>query len=228
MGTAWSSSHGKIIIEALERLGGTVERSNGTCTSALVEATGLAPLQVTTSLKRLGTAGKVERLIKGKRTYAVVLVGYVPPEPVVEPEPVETAAHNGAGAPQTDDVDVSAEERPGETPSVNYDELAHRLLARVMKIVANPDEVKVRLAETLEENQRWRRKNAELEAERDQAQANYRRVARERDGLRERVRVLEDNMNAAVKGGTRIVDAEVRKRIDHFMREAPNGSKVPV
>ena len=35
-------------------------------------------------------------------------------------------------------------------------------------------------------------------------------------------------MATAIKGGTRIVDAEVRKRIDRFMREAPNGSKVPV
>ena len=218
------------LLGALASQGGVIERSNGTCTSRLVELTGLAASQVSGGLTNLGKAGRVDRVTKGKRTYRVALanghVALADSQLSATPEP-DSSAQNGSGAPQTEGPGDYDPERPGES-EVDYNAVALALLSRVMKIVSAPDEVKVRLAETLEECHRLREQKRDLLREKDQAEANYRRVAKERDGLRLRVRTLEDNMAAAVKGGTRIIDEQVRQRIDTFMRERPQGSKVPV
>ena len=128
MGSAWKDSHQKTVVDALERLGGTIERSNGTCATALVEATGLAPHAVSQALTTLGAKGKIERLIKGRRTYAVILVGYEPPavEPEVEPEPEPEAASN--------DIE------PDSAEPFDYDAMAHSLLALAVKVANQPHE----------------------------------------------------------------------------------------
>lgn len=54
-------------------------------------------------------------------------------------------------------------------------------------------------------------------------------VKAERDGLRQRLRSAEHNLKVATSADTRrIIDAEVRKRLDEMMRERPNGANSKV
>jgi regulator of replication initiation timing len=75
-----------------------------------------------------------------------------------------------------------------------------------------------RLAQRLEENERLRRQLREVG---DELQS----MRYERDGLRQRLRNTESNLTAALKGDQqRLINNEVQKRIDQFMRAAPKGA----
>lgn len=77
------------------------------------------------------------------------------------------------------------------------------------------DQTQNRLAQRLEENDRMRQ---QLRAAGDEIAA----LKVERDGLRQRNRLLEHNLNEASKNAGREVSAEVNRRIEQFMRERPN------
>lgn len=112
-------------------------------------------------------------------------------------------------------------------------QVAMELLTRVVEIIsagsaadANPELRKLRnelahgqgiLSQRLEENDRLRRQVRETGEE-------LLAVKSERDGLRQRLRQTEANLNAALKGESAgIVTTEVMKRVDRIMRETPKG-----
>ena len=224
--------HGEAEAHILAALAaGPIRDGSGRATIALAERVGLSPAWVNPNLRKLADAGQVVREVRGRRTFMLCLPGMEsapsqPPPPQPEPAEPEASAHDGAGAPQTESPADGAREPTGETP-IDYGELALALLSRVAKIVGAPDEAKERLAETLVDNERWRQKVRGLEIQVEEVERSRRAVVRERDGLRLRVKTLEDNLQATVKSESRIVDAEVTKRIDRFMRERPN-AKAPV
>jgi hypothetical protein len=92
----------------------------------------------------------------------------------------------------------------GQTPPVEMQRLRNELAHS-----------QTTLASRLEDNERFRRQLREVA---DELLA----VKHERDGLRQQLRRAESNLSAALKGeSVHAINAEINKRIDHIMREAP-------
>lgn len=88
---------------------------------------------------------------------------------------------------------------------------------KVRQLQTDLETVAQRLAQRLEENERYRRQLRDLGDE-------VRALRSERDGLRSRLRATESNLQAALKGETsQAVTSEINKRIDQFMRTTPKG-----
>lgn len=169
------------------------------------------------------------------------------PEPAPEPEPepesvIETEA---APAPALEGEQAPT---PPETvaPPVDVDQLAAALLRQVartldsqtitpeevndlrraaehfeaetVQAVQARDEMSRRLAETLEENQRFRRKLSEATDLANARRTQIERLVREKNEL-------DANLKAAIKASGSVVDAEVRKRLERVMRAAPGTTK---
>lgn len=122
----------------------------------------------------------------------------MPPEPVV-PEPT-----------------------PGDDAAAA---VARELLAEVVRIVTRRPEqledaaIKERLANALTHGEKLRR---ELRDAGEELAA----VKVERDGLRQRLRLSEANLNKALGDpGKRFIDEEVRKHVDRLMQAKPGTAK---
>lgn len=90
---------------------------------------------------------------------------------------------------------------------------------RVTALHADLMEVQTRLGSRLEENQRMRNQLR-------QAGDDIKALTFERDGLRKRVRQLEGNLQAALKGDAlSAVNGMITKKVDEIMRAAPGTKK---
>lgn len=160
-----------------------------------------------------------------------------PPLPVVpfpdEPESVATPTDQ-EWADITRDLDLDAPTEYEHTPALDLEiasTVAMSLLTQVVEIIhaGSPEttdarvrqlssdvaDISGKLAARLQENDVMRR---QLRQAGDEIQA----LRMERDGLRTRLRGTEANLREVMKGdNARVVDEEVRKRVDQFMRARP-------
>lgn len=151
------------------------------------------------------------------------------------PDIVESTPEPGQVPSDLPGLDAAALELPDDEPRPIEIELtnavATALLAQVVEIIStgngSPAALKrlqvdyeaivSRLGEQTTYGDRLRR---QLREAGDEIHA----LKLERDGLRVRLRVAEHNLRvAAGADANRIIDAEVRRQVDRFMRETPNG-----
>lgn len=200
----------------------------------------------------------IRREMNGKRTFKVQLVAlpesWLAQMPKINgtkvhpavPERDATEEGTGAGSvqgeallppPPTDPVPAT---EPVEEPALEIqvaNAVATALLTQVIEILsAKPADVvgpqmlelqkdlavaQSRLAQRLEENEKLRRVLRQTQDE--LAAAHY-----ERDGLRQRLRAAEHNLEQAMKGDrNQVVMAEVHREIDKMMRAKPGTVKGP-
>jgi regulator of replication initiation timing len=197
----------------------------------------------------------LHREINGKRCYLIQLVALpeswyahlpstnghpvieLPPEPAPEPEPEVEPAGSVVAVTATDPAPVvEVDEEPMELQVASA--VATALLTQVIEIISAGPMVTVtndspqvaelqadirqahaRLAQRLEENDKLRR---ELRAVRDEHAATI----FERDGLRQRLKATEYNLERALKGDNqRIIMDEVHREVDRMMRAKPVTTK---
>jgi len=197
------------IISVLAASGGTICDSHGRCANIITERCEYSRQQVSMSLSNLEACGRIEREVRGKRTYRVALVRLAeaaPPSPTPDAPVLELV-------PDTD-----------EPSSVDLDELAGAILTRCAEILEGPKLTQVdaeRLSSALDEAQRMRGRLRAAELELDG-------IRSERGALRDRIRLLEAdkrtlqaNLEHALNHGGRVVHEQVRAVVDEFMRETP-------
>ncbi len=150
------------------------------------------------------------------------------PQPIDQPEVFVPYIETPGFTELVDSPDVSSPVIEVEIAS----QVAMELLTRVIEIVSTGSshgvtEVKLRqlqteyetvtnrLGQRLEENDRMRKQLRQTGEE-------LAAVKLERDGLRQRLRQTEANLNSALKGeSAHAVTTEVMKRVDRIMRETP-------
>lgn len=200
------------VLETLSEHGGAISDKSGRATSILVDelhqrgqdTTGQSLAGTLLSMEELGM---LTRDIKGKRTFAIKLIAE--PEPPKEPEPYSPEVQE----PVPEPLDLAEQARVPD--DLNYPVLAVALLEAVTDVLSRPEpeDMKVRLGQTLEENTRLRDK---LRA----AQDTLRAVEAERDGLRQRKQVLEANIERMLNGSEHDAGRS-RRNLERFMQERP-------
>ena len=199
------------IIEVLQK--GPVRDRGGMATQRLMDRivdcpVGLAGLRLAVS--RMADRGVVTRDVRGRRTFAIQLMTALS---VVEDD-----------GPDDDDDGVPMPVAAG----VDVDALAVSLLAEVMEKWNRPyafAEQAERLAGLLEDNRVLRTKLGQKDDELARQGDRVRALVNEVRGLRQRVTTAEANAQAALAKNGRVIDMEVRKHVDRFMREAPGASR---
>lgn len=229
----------RAIVEALWQHG-PIQDDRGHAAGVLGERAGLTTTNVTNVLKSPLLAQCVEREAKTTRCYRLALValperwlpklnGHAPPEPEPEPEVEQPTLLDATSPPP---IWISTRDVADYDPTTDdriVDKVATALLAQVVEVLAHgkPDsaelarldgvvhELQQRLASQLDYTSTLRQ---QMRLASDELVA----VKQERDGLRARLRAAEHNLTVATTGDTRrIIDAEVHRAIDRFMRETP-------
>lgn len=223
------------LLAALHRMNGSCEdRPSGHATKKLMDAAALTctMTNVAKTLQTLEEQGFVAREVSGKRTFEIVLCA-LPDKVRIEMLGVPTAFVSAPVAEEPTQVTTLADlppfptahmlslvqTTPPEPDAIDYARLADELLRTAAEVIDRPHLdgiVKVRLADTLEENQRLK---ARLRVIEDENIA----LKNEASGLRRAKVTLEENLKAAIRGGGRVVDGEVGKRIARFMNEREPG-----
>lgn len=221
------------ILAALTRAGGGVKSSSGKARAELmrlVDIDDMSPQAVSTLLGQMDKDGLIVRHVNAKQCYEII-VGDVPENwkshiailverdtPVEAPaaaEEEEEQAPLAPGAPLPRNSVVIQEH-------VDHAELAAEILKQAIDAALAPQQTAVdrrRLSDTLEENGRLRSKLAV-------AEDTIRSLTSERDGLRQQKHTIQSNLDKALKDNGKVVDGEVRKRVERFMQERPQeGSK---
>lgn len=224
------------VIEALQRVGGELRSDDGQATHELHRALGerVTAKALVQHLKRMEDAGLIEREVRGKRTYAISVIGggfLRDGGPVT----VQKDTDNG-GKVSVPERRLPARPASGDTAiespirgPVDYTVLASALLDRVGEILAagSPQDMeqvvqelelaRQRLYATTEANQRQVAKMLALGEE-------LAAVKEERDGLRTRLRAAEHNIQAMLKTGQVNGPGErAFKALERFMQEKPRG-----
>lgn len=201
-------------------------------------------------LKCLDNDGWILRDTRAKRTYEIVLCDDHPQVAAILAHR-QTEAHGSLveamrerGAVHEEEPErpevverFAADQAAGiealTAPTPDADAVADAILRRVARLLdLDPDagnyvdaeaharaledreEIVARLGVTVEENQRLRTRLRDVQDELIAVRA-------ERDGLRQQKRQLQENLKAAVRENGGVVDHEVRRRIEAFMRETP-------
>lgn len=228
------------ILKALWWHGTIVDRSGfaiGTLTQR-AQAIDSRVANVTMALTAPAMAACVERDLRGKRTLAIRLV-CLPEEwynlverpdasPAVEPAPLPFDAPPIVQAPQV----LSLPELP--PPGIDGEvagAVATALLARVVDIInaAGQGSTAPFVAKLESDVRQLERRLGEQTGYVDRLRRDLRETGEElaatkleRDGLRQRLAVAERNLAVAVSpDAQRVIDQEVRRQIDRFMREKP-------
>ena len=196
-----------------------VEDDSGRATVILAERSGYAgtPSGLTQLLKSMEDDGLIERVVRGKRTYAIRLA-------ITQIKEIEVAPREvflGRPAP--------AAETPKPAPRLedplDYDALAGRLLERVIAAATAPDRMQAdlksmsaRLSSVLEDNDRLRSKLAVAETE-----VRARKV--EIDGLRQRLVMMQSNIDSMLRAPHIHIGREAEqylRELARLMRQPPN------
>lgn len=166
-------------------------------------------------LAGLEQTGNLSREVRGHKTFAIRLRG-VPDADRIGVARWIAQRGNGKKSPP---VETPA---PQRTTGPSAAAVADALLAAVLDIASKPDQLQQsqrRLSDVLAEADglrvRLRLAESELVA-----------VKHERDGLRQRLRIAEANAQAAIGDNSRVVDAEVTKRLATFMAAKPEPSRL--
>jgi hypothetical protein len=205
------SRYEPLIIEELRK--GGVHNKSGQATADLRRRLGgcMTPAGFSGLLGQMEAQGDIVRDVRGKRCYAIALNGKYAGELKVSVIPTE---------PEPDD-------EPELPPAaINYNVLAQALLAETVAVWNKPmefSELREKLHEAREEAGRWRSRAREDAMKLRTAEDKLKAQTTEIKGLRERARMAEDNLKTVLDSGRTVIDEEVRKRVDKFMRERPKG-----
>lgn len=229
----------RALVRALADAGGLVRDKSGRATSILFDRAGMGHLSSKGRIHQIAgleADGWVLRDSRAKRTYEIVLVDDQPQvqkilrhfasldEPEPEPEPMPELPKIPVGppdweevapepaAPTADEVATAILRKVSTLLDVDVDELVSK--DRMEEAIDARNEFSARLGVTVEENQRLRTRLRDVQ---DELAA----VKAERDKLRKDKLQVEANLKAALRGTGGEVDAEVRRRIEAFMRQTP-------
>lgn len=235
------------ILRALWNHGAYEDRQSGRATGMLAADAGLAGAQVTPVLASPAMEPCLERELNGRRTYWIRLVAlpekwlqFVEPPAVADEEPAAPEpADIEAGSVDSEELEAPGSDQldaePGEAgsdpaPALEVSHaVALSLLTQVVEIITagrgdahelsrmrlDVVDLSERLGGQVSESDKLRR---QLRETGDELLA----LRQERDGLRQRLRIAEHNLTVATSGDVqRVIDTEVRKRLDTMMRQAP-------
>ena len=208
------------VTQALEKHG-PITDDQGRATAKLAALTG-HNTGLTNLLTDMEKEGLIIRHIKGKRCYEII-VGELPEDwPHYQPEylGIEELAHVESSVP------IGS---PYVEPEPDVMQLADAVLKRVAEILAMPEKYQSdqeRLASVLEDNDRLRNQVKALEIRVQEASDTVTAKQLEANGLRQRVRELEANLEAATQKSNRVVDYEVQKQLAKIMQEKPREKAV--
>jgi hypothetical protein len=226
------------VIAALRRNGGRIRSEGGYATALLAREAGREGDQraFVGLLNDMEREGWIVRDTKAKRTFEII-EGDVPE--YVEQKLIDagfdqrdrmTEVFEEATAPEpAEDPADGVQSEPEATPDA--DAVASAILRQVVELLtagkpddrlqAERDEFSSRLAATVEENQRLRKQLREAHDAKQSVEDVALARLREVEGLRQRLAAAEANLKAAQRNARIDVDAEVRRGIETFMREAP-------
>lgn len=220
---------------------GRYEHRTGFATAKLAADAGLELRQCGAVLKAPVMDFCIDASRRGKRTYHLQLIALPERwiERVIDSEPaLRVVPHETIEATHTELVPLTHTPlTPSPLSVIDIDQpalevaqaVATALLAQVVDIIshghasgAEVEQLRVelaalsaRLGDQVGDSQKLRRQLREAS---DELVA----VKEERDGLRRRAMIAEQNLKTATSGDVnRMIDAEVRKRLDKLMREVP-------
>lgn len=215
------------ILGALEAAGGEIRDKRGRAVAMVARAAERDHITTTgmrQALVALETEGLIDREVDGRRTMAVHLV-QVPDDDrdaVTQWLTRHSPTEDTTGA-ETEPLYVHDVVPP---PAYSAATVADALLSKVLEMVSAPDatardlqQAQRRLYDAVEESGRLRK---QLQRASDDLSA----VLAERDGLRQRLRIAEDNAKTVIGEHSRVVDAEVNKRLGAFMAAKPEPSRL--
>jgi regulator of replication initiation timing len=211
------------VIGELTKAGGKVEDKSGRAVALLH-----AKLGAETSLKALTNAlttmeeqGLVEREIRGKRTYAVILKGTVAQPTTSSPMGEVLASQDGgqgSDVPSPHPGPSQEAEGMGQRDGLDYRLLADALLVRVAEVIdtkSDQAELNQRLANLLADREKFRRQVAEIGED-------LAVVKSERDGLRKRLRQAEENIQTMLDPRNKVgLGDRHRRALERFMQARP-------
>ncbi len=182
------SSTRQDIVDFLEA-NGSINDRDGRATAALKRAVGYAGndsafIQLVSAMAR---DGQIDRVVRGRRTYELRL-----PSPS-EDRTGSSSAHEGAPRPPAPVVTASGQ--PDAADSIDYDELAAAMLARVTQLIVDSEHGSSSVGWTKRRMERLETRNAMAERQLARARAELRAAEAERDDLKSRLEAAERNLS---------------------------------
>jgi septal ring factor EnvC (AmiA/AmiB activator) len=169
---------------------GPVSDPNGRATAALKRAVGYegndsAFIQLISAMAR---DGQIQRVVRGRRTYELRL-----PSPASDRTNASAAPAPAPAPPAAPEQTQRETDALSET--IDYDELAAALLARVTQLISDSEQGPTSIGWTKRRMERLETRNAIAERELARAKAELRAVEAERDELKSRLEAAEHNLN---------------------------------